>query len=126
MSRNDITHAGTKLYYWIPDSGILVTHAGVTGFNTIMEVKKHLKKCVKFGLKNNNLAFDIPYSRGGCSDVPGFLWNDFLLNHVGVPGLTQIVGHTESACLTGIIFDETTNTYNLVVDTTNNSVKVLK
>lgn len=78
-------------YMWVDD--VLVSHAGLSldwlGSDdpTVEEVKEFLN-----GMSKDDMLA-IGYTRGGFQPIGGLLWEDFR-DHVPIPRVTQVMGHT--------------------------------
>ena len=102
----------------VDDEGMwLVTHAGLTGPSISRQAEEHLSYISNKGFSPQNPAFNIGWYRGGLQATHGgILWCDFYAEHDGVPGVTQIVGHTarrERKDPPGIFYHEGKNTWNI-------------
>ncbi len=81
-------HNHLKKYIWVGDW--LITHAGVSQFVLdyyCMDLQEYL---------DSPHLFDIGQVRDGRHEQGGIFWNDFNWEMVPVPGLKQVVGHTNS------------------------------
>tara|TARA_Y100000114_G_scaffold50443_2_gene46058 strand:- start:10685 stop:11365 length:681 start_codon:yes stop_codon:yes gene_type:complete len=78
-----------KSYVWVDD--VLVSHAGVS-----QEFLNHKEMSLREYLDKEDFN-DIGYYRGGdCPAGGGLYWNDFNTEMLPVPGVTQVVGHSNS------------------------------
>lgn len=73
-------------YAWI--NGVLVSHAGVSQ-GLLDELGQTLQEYLE-----KREFYQIGYKRGGKDANGGLFWNDFNTEMIPVPGLTQVVGHS--------------------------------
>jgi hypothetical protein len=90
--------AAMSSHLWLPKEKVLVTHAGLTKQVwdqqelAVEDVSADIDNAYRLGVQS--WYFGIGRTRGGWARAGGPLWCDWIMEFTPVPGIRQVVGHT--------------------------------